>query len=59
MLYIFDKYPLLSNKQYDYLRFKKLLLSGVIYSKDLNKYNRPILPLNKINYILTVPYFSA
>jgi ubiquinol-cytochrome c reductase cytochrome b subunit len=29
ILPIFDKYPLLSNKQYDYLRFKDALLSGI------------------------------
>ena len=29
-----------SNKQYDYLRFKDALLSGIIYSKDLPEYTR-------------------
>lgn len=32
---IFDKYPMFSNKQLDYLRFKDALLSDIIYSKDL------------------------
>jgi hypothetical protein len=31
ILPIFDKYPMFSNKQYDYLRFKDALLSGIIY----------------------------
>ncbi len=38
---IFDKYPLLSNKKYLYLRFKEVLLSDIIFSKDLIKYVRP------------------
>ena len=32
---IFDKYPMFSNKQLYYLRFKDALLSGIIYSEDL------------------------
>ena len=35
---IFDKYPLLSNKKYDYFRFKENLLSDVIYSEQLKDY---------------------
>jgi len=31
ILPIFDKYPMFSNKQYDYLRFKDALLSGIIH----------------------------
>ena len=34
ILPIFDKYPMFSNKQYDYLRFRNALLSGLIYSID-------------------------
>src|SRR6266516_1996322 len=49
---IFDKYPLLTNKQYDYIRFKKYLLSDIIYSKDLLPYMRPNLPLNNIKSII-------
>ena len=37
---IFNKYPLLSNKKHDYLRFKENLQSNIIYSKDLIE--RPI-----------------
>jgi len=31
ILPIFDKYPMFSKKQYDYLRFKDALLSGIIH----------------------------
>lgn len=59
ILPIFDKYPMFSNKQYDYLRFKDLLLSGIIYSKDLPDYTRSIKPINSIQSIVNAPYFSA
>lgn len=56
---IFDKYPMLSNKQYDYLRFKSVLLSNIIYSKDLVEYTRNDKPLNTIENIINASYFSA
>jgi ubiquinol-cytochrome c reductase cytochrome b subunit len=56
---IFDKYSMLSNKQYDYLRFKNALLSGIIYSKDLPDYKREIKPLNTEESIINKEYFSA
>jgi ubiquinol-cytochrome c reductase cytochrome b subunit len=56
---IFDKYPMFSNKQYDYLRFKSSLLSGIIYSKDLLEYTRSSEPLNSIESILDKSYFPA
>lgn len=59
ILPIFDKYPLLSNKQYDYLRFKDALLSGITLYEDLPKYTRLTNPLNSVEFILSVPYFSA
>ena len=58
---IFDKYPLLSNKKYDYLRFKESLLSDTIYSNDLIKYVRPTgLSINSdiVEYTNT-EYFQA
>ena len=58
VLPIFDKYPMFSNKQYDYLMFKKLLLNEVHLSKDLSDYIRPIEPLNSIETILNKPYFK-
>ena len=60
ILPIFDKYPLLSNKQYDYLRFKNALLKRIKYYKDLDtSYVRPKIPLNDVDFIKSVPYFSA
>jgi hypothetical protein len=56
---IFDKYPMFSNKQYDFLRFRNALLSGIIYSKDLPEYTRSIHPLNSIETILDKHYFAA
>jgi hypothetical protein len=59
ILPIFDKYPMFSNKQYDYLRFKHALLSGIIYSKDLPEYVRSDKPINCIESIINASYFSA
>lgn len=56
ILPIFDKFPFLSNKHYDFLRFKEALLSGVIFYKNLPQYERPIEPLNSIDSILNIPY---
>jgi hypothetical protein len=59
ILPIFDKYSMLSNKQYDYLRFKDALLSNIIYSDDLPKYTRSDEPINSIESIINTSYFSA
>lgn len=56
---IFDKYPMFSNKQYDYLRFKSNLLAGIIYFKDLPEYTRSKQDLNSIESIINATYFSA
>jgi hypothetical protein len=56
---IFDKYPMFSNKQYDYLRFKDALLSGIIYSEDLPEYTRDSKPINTIESITSAYYFPA
>lgn len=56
---IFDKYPMLTNKQYDYIRLKSNLLKNIIYSKDLLEYSRPIEPINTVEEILNTYYFSA
>lgn len=55
---IFDKYPMFSNKQYDYLRFKDALLSGIIYSEDLPLYTKSKYYKNSIESILSASYFS-
>jgi ubiquinol-cytochrome c reductase cytochrome b subunit len=59
ILPIFDKYPMFSNKQYDYIRFRSALLSDLIYSKDLPEYIRNNKPLNNIKSIINAYYFPA
>ena len=59
VLPIFDKYPLFSNKQHDYLRLKFVLLSNIVLHKDIADYTRPTEPLNSIESILNAAYFSA
>jgi hypothetical protein len=59
ILPIFEKYPMFSNKQYDYLRFRNTLLSGIIYSEDLPEYTRSNEPINSIESIINSSYFSA
>jgi hypothetical protein len=59
ILPIFDKYPMFSNKQYDYLRFRNALLLNIIYSADLPEYTRSSDPLNDIKSIINAHYFPA
>lgn len=59
ILPIFDKYPMFSNKQYDYLRFRESLISNIIYSKDLPEYFTSKEPINNIQQIVSSLYFSA
>ena len=59
ILPIFDKYPLFSNKQHDYLRLKTVLLSNVILHNHIAYYIRPTQPLNSLESRLNAPYFSA
>jgi len=59
ILPIFDLYPMLSNKQYDYLMFREALLSDINLHKDLLIYVRPVEPLNSIEMILNKPYFNV
>ena len=42
ILPIFDKYPMFTNKQYDYLFFKDWLVKDVYLSEDIPEYIRPI-----------------
>lgn len=56
---IFDKYPMFSNKQYDYLRLKDMLISNIIYSNDLPDYKRSNININNIEHIVNASYFSA
>ncbi|MBY3556031.1 hypothetical protein HGI15_22075 [Modestobacter lapidis] len=59
ILPIFDRYPMLSLKQYDYLRFKENLLNNIIYFEDLKPYIRPNIPLYTVETILSKSYFSS
>ena len=56
---IFDKYPMFSNKQYDYLRFRDCLTSNIIKYEDLPPYTRGTEYLNDIQFIINAPYFSS
>lgn len=59
ILPIFDKYPMFSNKQYDYLRFKNALISDIIYSINFIEYPTNNEPLNNIKSITNTYYFPA
>ena len=59
ILPIFDKYPLFSNKQYDYLRLRNVILSNTVFYDAIPEYTRPSVPLNSIESIVNTPYFSA
>lgn len=59
VLPIFDKYPLFSNKQYDYLRLRNVIRSNLVLYEDIPQYTRPSESLNTIESILNAPYFSA
>lgn len=53
---IFDKYSILTNKQYDYLFFKENLLNDVKHFEKLLLYNRPKNQINTVNDILNKDY---
>jgi len=61
VLPIFDKYPLFSNKQSDYLRFRSVILSNTVFYEDIpGPYTRPTnVSFNSLEHILNAPYFSA
>lgn len=48
ILPIFDKYPMFSNKQYDYLRFIDCLNSNIIKYSELPPYTRSTKSLNEV-----------
>lgn len=56
---IFDKYPMLTNKYYDYLFFKENLLKDIKYYDDLHNYLRPLKSLYTLENILNKYYFSS
>lgn len=59
ILPIFDRYPLFSNKQYDYFRLRNVILSNTVFYDVISEYTRPNLPFNSIKSIVNAPYFSA
>ena len=59
ILPIFDKYPLFSNKQSDYLRLRNVILSNTVFYDDIPEYIRSGVPFNSIESIVNAPYFSA
>ena len=59
VLPIFDKYSLLTNKNYDYLRFKNFLLKDGKYSLNLPYYIRPNIDIYTVENILNKNYFSS
>jgi ubiquinol-cytochrome c reductase cytochrome b subunit len=59
ILPIFDKYTLFSNKQYDYLRLRNVILSNTVFYEAMPEYTRPNVPLNSIESIVNAPYFSS
>lgn len=56
---IFDKYPMFSNKQYYYLRFKNCLLSNIVFYNDLPLFEKKPENLNTVQSILNTLYFPA
>lgn len=56
---ILDKYPMLTNKQYDYLRFREALINNIILYDDVPKYTRPTEPIYSVDTILNISYFPA
>ena len=59
ILKIFDKYPMLTNKKYDYIRFREGLMSNIKYYENLPKYVRPSSDFLDVNSIITTNYFPA
>lgn len=56
---IFDKYPMFSNKHYDYLRFRDGLITGIIYSENFPEYIISDVNLHSVEFIINTHYFSA
>ena len=56
---IFDKYPMLTSKHFDYLHFRNCLYMNTSLYKDLPDYTRPnSLPFPDVRTILALPYFD-
>ena len=48
-----------SSKQYDYLRFKDVLLTGIIYSDNLPEHIRSDVNIHIFESIINIHYFYA
>lgn len=59
ILPIFDKYPMFSNKQYDYIRFRNCLISNINKYDNLPAYTISAVPLHDIDSIINESYFSS
>lgn len=57
---IFDLYPILSIKHHDYLFLKKNLLSGTVFSENLETYTRPTetISVDQVDFIRSLDYFA-
>lgn len=56
---IFDQYPMLTSKHYDYIHFRNCLFVNTSLYKDLPFYKRPnTLPMPDVDSILALPYFD-
>jgi Cytochrome b/b6/petB/LAGLIDADG endonuclease len=58
MIPIFDQFPMLTNKQYDYLRFRNALLNQNQIYDEWPKYIRPKDSFHSVDQILHKSYFS-
>lgn len=60
ILPIFDKYSMLTAKQYDYLYFKDCLNKNIVFHSDLPMYTPPsYTPFNNIEDILSLYYYDC
>jgi ubiquinol-cytochrome c reductase cytochrome b subunit len=57
---IFDSYPMLTSKHWDYIYFRQCLFANTTQYADLPTYTRPnTLPIPNIDDILCLPYFDG
>jgi ubiquinol-cytochrome c reductase cytochrome b subunit len=57
---IFDKYPMLTSKHFDYIHFRNSLFINNSLYNNLPSYVRPSsLPILDVNSILALPYFDS
>ena len=60
ILPIFETYPMLITKHYDFLFFKECLLKNITYSKDIPYYERPaVIRFDSVDSLLKTSYFDT